>query len=831
MKIGIDLKPFSTGSKYRGIGCFARGLIAELLKIDDRDLEFHFLNLYQPYQGDPELNENCRLYQYPMGPQIMEAGEKQLFRDTRTKDVIEGAVRHFLEQSQVDVMIFPSPNEYGNLYQAEWFHDVYTVGIVHDLIPLLFPDQFLYDELYKKDYFQSLEFIKGLDLLLTNSQTTKDDVMKLLHIPEKKVSVIYGGIDQDYKILEKVNLKKIKEKYHISDSFIMFAGGIDFKKNIEMMILAYAKCGKDITERYQFVIVGKISQDEIDRYLLLARDNGIEGRLVCTGFIPKTDLIELYNVTSLVVFPSLYEGFGLPVMEAMACGARVLTSNTSSLKEIAKGHATLVSPTSLKSITKGIRYIIQNPVATLKMADESVTYAETFNWKSSAERTINAIVQNYVQRKKESYSFDITEKMVKNIADVYADAGIWLDEKQQEEIADELVKIQDHEMAGVYDLQHRLLFDVTVVHEWLKAGYITGIARVSRELYYEFKKHMQVTPVIVENIKGALQCSEISMDDYKIIRKNIELKKNDIFFMPEIQMRGIHVPQKHPYAKEFQKAGIKVYAVIHDILPLTMPKYFEEKTAKGFHAYVKEILENYNGIICVSKCVADDVIRYYKKHALVPADKVKIGYFHHGQDTFYEQQDETVSYAIQQFFETDQRIYLMLGTVEPRKGHQLVLDAFETMWKNGSRSKLCIVGHVGWNMEKFITRIKEHPQAGSKLAFFEGVKDSEVKYAYQHAQCLIQASAGEGFGLPLIEAGRYHLPILCSDIEVFHEVAGEHANYFKRNKDDLIKKMTEFENGKAVYDSQKIAGKSWREAADRIYSMMISDQDWYQIIG
>lgn len=110
------------------------------------------------------------------------------------------------------------------------------------------------------------------------------------------------------------------------------------------------------------------------------------------------------------------------------------------------------------------------------------------------------------------------------------------------------------------------------------------------------------------------------------------------------------------------------------------------------------------------------------------------------------------------------------------------------------------------------------------------MKDSEIEYVYQHAKCLIQASAGEGFGLPLIEAGKYNLPVLCSDLEVFHEVAGEHVNYFQRKIESIVEKINEFEDGQAVYESNMISGQSWSQAAGQIYTMIVQDKNWYQVI-
>ena len=173
----------------------------------------------------------------------------------------------------------------------------------------------------------------------------------------------------------------------------------------------------------------------------------------------------------------------------------------------------------------------------------------------------------------------------------------------------------------------------------------------------------------------------------------------------------------------------------------------------------------------------------------------------------------------------------MLGTVEPRKGHEIVLKAFEQMWKEGKTCKLCIVGHVGWNMDKFVQRLKHHERAGKELMFFEGVNDNEVRYVYEHVNCLIQASAGEGFGLPLIEASNYNLPIICSDIDVFHEVAGDNANYFKReDTEDLIRVISMVGEGKGVMTSNGIPKLSWKDVADKVFAMIVQGEKWYKNI-
>ncbi len=836
MKIGIDLKPFYTGSKYRGIGTYSRELVKELIK-QEENIEYHMLNLYAEYDDDPKMNHKCVLHNYYNGPQIVDVGEKQLFRDKRLDCYREAQVRHFLQQSNVDIMFFTSPNEYGNMYKKEWFSDVFTVGILYDLIPLLFPEQCLFDKKYSNDYMESLEFIKSLDLLLAISESAKDDAIKLLGIPEEKIKVIYAGIGQDFKKLIKVDIHKLKSKYNIIDSFIMFAGGIDFKKNLEGLIRAYAKLGKNLTNRHQLVIVGKLSQDLTDNLLEISRREGVEGRVLCIGFVPKEDLVELYNIAEMLVFPSLYEGFGLPVIEAMACGTRVVTSNCSSLKEIAEGHAVLVNPKSVKSISKGMLEVINNPVERLNIAEKSIEYALGFTWEKVARLTIEFIQNQFISSNKEkkNYSFKIEDTLLRNISNLYAENGERFSREMMETIAYQMLCIKNESELPVVRGNVRILYDISVVIEWLRGKYSTGIGRVCIELYKELSKLINVIPISIARTKGKVIINKVSLNSFEILNEEIIVSNGDIYFMPELHLRGVHVPENYPYGEFFREKGIRCYAILYDLLPLQFPEYFEEKTANHFHSYVVELMENYDGILSDSKAVSDDLINYNRekinKSLKHPVD---IGYFHLGQNSFIDTERVSGNRMLQDFFDVENPVFYMLGTIEPRKGHEIVLHAFEKIWEEGKEYKLCIMGHVGWNMTNFVQKLKHHSEIGNRLLFLEAATDDEVLFAYENSSALIQASAGEGFGLPLIEAGHYGLPIICSDIPVFHEVTEGYALFFDRNNvNNLIEVINEFiekSENETVPSSREIKGEKWRDVAIKVYNMVVNKAQWYEQI-
>jgi alpha-1,2-rhamnosyltransferase len=130
------------------------------------------------------------------------------------------------------------------------------------------------------------------------------------------------------------------------------------------------------------------------------------------------------------------------------------------------------------------------------------------------------------------------------------------------------------------------------------------------------------------------------------------------------------------------------------------------------------------------------------------------------------------------FARADRNVYLVVGTIEPRKNHRRILDVFDRLWSEGSESSVLIVGRLGWLSDDVAKRIRTHREFGRRLFWLPAASDTELDHAYRHASALIFASCCEGFGLPLVEAMQYGLPVLASDIEVFREIGGEYPHYF-----------------------------------------------------
>jgi glycosyltransferase involved in cell wall biosynthesis len=210
-----------------------------------------------------------------------------------------------------------------------------------------------------------------------------------------------------------------------------------------------------------------------------------------------------------------------------------------------------------------------------------------------------------------------------------------------------------------------------------------------------------------------------------------------------------------------------------------MPQYFPKVTAKAFDKWLRVIVQT-DGALCISRTVADDLAKWIDDCAPQRLQPFKIGVFHIGADIENSIPTLGLNSEATQVLKTlgSRPSFLMVGTLEPRKGHAQSLDAFERLWAEGFDVNLVIVGKCGWDVDTLTKHLRNHPEFGERLFWLEGISDEYLEKVYAACSCLIAASEGEGFGLPLIEAARHKLPILARDISVFREVAGTHVFYF-----------------------------------------------------
>jgi glycosyltransferase involved in cell wall biosynthesis len=260
---------------------------------------------------------------------------------------------------------------------------------IHDVSSFTYAESY---PLARRYYYQwlILNAIRKADLLITVSESTKSDLIKLFHVPVHKIRVIYNGVNENLRPIRiQTELDKIKQKYNLPDEYIFSLGVLEPKKNIERLILAYIELKKSHIDLPKLVVGGSRKYGwKNSRVFQLIKTHKLEQEVLFTDFIPYDDLPAVYSLARAFIFPSIYEGFGLPAVEAMACGTPVITSNVSSLPEIAGGAAILVNPFNVDEIANAILDVLKNDSKRTEMIDKGFENVKRFDWEKSANEIL-----------------------------------------------------------------------------------------------------------------------------------------------------------------------------------------------------------------------------------------------------------------------------------------------------------------------------------------------------------------------------------------------------------------------------------------------------------
>lgn len=270
-----------------------------------------------------------------------------------------------------------------------------------------------------------------------------------------------------------------------------------------------------------------------------------------------------------------------------------------------------------------------------------------------------------------------------------------------------------------------------------------------------------------------------------------------------------------------KRRGVGVIAVIYDLIPVVRPEFFEERLRGVFNMWFDWVVHQADGYMSISHSVSEQVrAEITRRLGGEAAAERWYGYFHLGSELDLRDEAGAPSAALVELFESGRQVFLAVSTIEPRKNHAYLLDAFELAWAEGSQACLCIVGRVGWKCEALIKRIREHVEFGRRLFMFNDVDDNGLELAYSKAAALVFSSHAEGFGLPLVEAMQRGLPAMGSDLPVFREIGGEYMAYFGLGRPaDLAELVQRFESSGQFPAARALSGWrwiDWRESAGQL---------------
>jgi glycosyltransferase involved in cell wall biosynthesis len=332
--------------------------------------------------------------------------------------------------------------------------------------------------------------------------------------------------------------------------------------------------------------------------------------------------------------------------------------------------------------------------------------------------------------------------------------------------------------------QKKLYVDIS---DLIQKDLRTGIQRVTRSIIIALlnnpPENYKIEPVYASfTSKGYFHARKYTQqlagkhgDD--LADQLIEPQPGDLFLGLDY-VAGI-VKAQEPYLKWMRNHGVSVYFVVYDLLPIKLPHAFLQGVATGHHQWL-QIISEFDGAICISQAVQSDLDVWLKEFSPERFRPFKTAWFHLGADVDNSMPTKGLPQnALEVLNGLSSRVsFLMVGTLEPRKGHAQVLASFDQLWKTGRDINLIIVGKAGWMSESLIDKLRNNIELNNRLFWLEGVSDEYLERIYASSTCLIAASEDEGFGLPLIEAAQHNLPIIARDIAVFREVAGEYAYYF-----------------------------------------------------
>lgn len=356
MKIAIDARMI----RYSGIGTYIRSLLDEYGKL--------------PCAGDFLVFGNY--------------SELKQFKNLNVRN-LNAPVYSITEQLVLPlkiraVSVFHAPH-----YNAPLFYRGRLVVTIHDIIHVKFPEYLPSKKAYLYARYMLRTAARKARILITDSVNTKNDLIKYFEVPPGKIRVIPLGVDNKFHMVEdKALLSAFRKKHTLPQDFILYAGNLKEHKNLSTLLRAFKllKVEKKITENLVLTTGGNPVPQKLLRQVF---KEGMEAWTIFLPFIPDDEMPLLYNCAKVFAFPSLYEGFGLPPLEAMACGVPVVSSNAASLPEVLGDSAIMCGPKDFNAFAEGIHSLITDESFRIKVIAKGKNRAGNYSWAVTAKKTID----------------------------------------------------------------------------------------------------------------------------------------------------------------------------------------------------------------------------------------------------------------------------------------------------------------------------------------------------------------------------------------------------------------------------------------------------------
>jgi glycosyltransferase involved in cell wall biosynthesis len=803
VKIALDIQSLQTSSSNRGIGRYVSSMIGAIGQ-NHPDVELILIANGHSSLLSKQFIRELRIQKHKFDVVFwfpLELNSNDVKRFTDLDSIKKAVFSAFVRNLDADAFVSMSPFEgFSNRAEVIIPEGIASGAIIYDLIPYVNSSRYLDpDPRYKSFYHARLFELSHLDFIFTLSES-EDFEVKRLFKPRFEPFCLGAGVDQDL-------FSPAKTKTKLEQKRVLVVGGADPRKNLPMVLegfLAFLETNKD----YVLQIVGDIPSP-IRVALTKSKEMKNHSRFFeFLGRVSDLELAEIYRNAEVLIFASEHEGFGLPIIEAVAAQLDVVCLPTETNIEIlGPNYLGFFAPTadSLKNLLEGLL------VDKKSLPVDAASILGRFTWSRSAAAFVSGVKKVLTEEIFTTTGFpDAFDEIVSMAAKIVRDNG--------EILAEPLAHFIDVNFR--YGRPQRVFVDVS---ELSARDAETGIQRV-------VKKVLQHLPaeagslVDVIPVQGRVDSVGYTYSHYgewskkllnrHLVSQPLSVTSGDIFLMLDLQH---HVTiRNESYLSEMQNVGVMVVSILYDLLPVKFPGFWPNgQELANLHRSWLHVIANSDLVLSISNSVKSEFDGWLSENSNL---RPRTDWFHIGSDfTAVEGKNKiTSAYPF-----ASKRGFLMVGTLEPRKGHSQVLDAFEVVWNRGANTYLEIVGKRGWLTEDLTKRIGKLQKLGYPIRWLENASDEALAEAYKRSAGVIAASYGEGFGLPIVEAFFYEKPVFARDIAVFREVAERNAWFF-RELDDLVELLERFEATPEVFDFYGPKNfLSWQGSTKMLWSRII----------
>jgi glycosyltransferase involved in cell wall biosynthesis len=832
MRIAYDLQACQTDSRDRGIGRYASNLVRAIVAISadqngsDPVLGLDGTDIERLRDARNQLRfqhvaARSAVYHYPSAA-VTDIDPLRAETAARLRG-------RFYEALAPDVLVQLSHFEWGTNYSTglRWCDGskVRSATVAYDLIPLIYPERYLPEgSQASRWYREKCESFKQFDCFLAISESTRSDLIHYLDIPPERICVIGAGLDASLMAASRSSASvhdELLKKRRIDGPFILLVSNGDWRKNTLGALEAFARLPKAVRNRHLLVLT-QVGEDI--HAALTGPLRHLADRIRILGKVNDVTLTALYRRCAVFFFPSLYEGFGFPVLEAMALGAPVLSSNLGGLPEVVHDPRCLFDPRDPDSAVEILGKVLQDSTFRDSLRQGAQEHARGYTWERCAKKALTAFAAIPHMREKSMPKDE--EAASGQLVIEPSDVATWTDFLVEGNALDDAA-VELALCAASSRGMRRILVDVSEV---ARLDARSGIQRVVRNFCAGLHAlaangNFELQP-IYWTASGVHYANTYAREGLGLAMPGadsiVSARSNDLLFMLDSSWL---VPERFDnFHAQIWQAGGEVVWMVYDLIPILFPDTCDPGMPPAFEKWLSHAVAASDGFVCISQSTRNDLERFMDRHDSYRrrpwARSVDLG------SNLESGRVDTVATSTLALTRSLAGIptFVAVGTLEPRKDHATVLTAFEKLWARDIECALIVVGKRGWNVDELVRKLRNHPRQGRHLFWLEGISDSDLLHILDNSSALIQASLSEGYGLPVVEAGSRGIPLLLSDIPVFHEIAGAAASYFPVGDADHLARLVS--DGIASGFVRPVAGeiraKTWEEVSAELARCLLT---------